>query len=418
MKDRAIVFLAYICWALFLTGATGHLANIDQVFTSTPDSKKFLEYSDYLVGSGDAVSSGVVAIRPFLFPLFLGLHRVVGKTGFVLLQFLLNGLTIVVVASAVYRITRSGAIAAVSTVPLFFNVTFTFLALHALAEPLAMFFVAAFLLAFTEYSLTTKCRFYFLSLFAISLAVCSKPVYLPTLVFMVLTGLVALVKPGGFCHAVRPTVVTTFFLLALTPIAVQLSVSFAINGRPSISNAGNLNFTNRYFPAVVGYVQDGRIGYPGFLSYKEPEAKEAVTQFPSVTEKALYLTGHPWETAIMTHFLLVKMNLQEKSAQVTRPREAVVNGQTAQLFALCSRHINRLFSVGHLLFIPVVALAIKMASKEVRYLIVVTAFLSYTTIILSSLSYWQGDRLIVAALPVWSFLYCVSTWIIVRTCRA
>ncbi len=409
-----IVFVAYICWALFLTGATGHLANIGQVFASEYDARGYLLYSDYLIGRGDTDPPAVAALRPFLFPLFLGLRPVVGAVGVVLLQFVLNGFTIVLVMAAIHRLTRSRVASFFAMVPFFTSVSFTFLALHALAETLAMVLVAAFIFFFSGFSVTRDSRLFFLSLFVLSLAVCAKPVLFPALLAIVLMGGVMFIRLAQAKSALRPRAAIAMLALSVVPILVQLSITFAISGRPVISRAGTLNFTTRFFPAVVGYVEDGRIGRKDFLAYNQPDAKAAVARFPGMVNKGRFLAAHPWETAIVTHFLLVEMNLQAASPHVLRPVEAVVNEKAARLLFQFSRRANRLMTGVHALFLPVVAIGLWLASREIRYVIVAAAVLNYSVLLLSALSYWQGDRLITAALPAWTFLYCLVAWTTIR----
>ena len=416
-----VVFVAYICWALFLTGATGHLANIDQVFASEYDARGYLLYSDFLIGRGDTHLPPVAALRPFLFPLFLGLRPVVGVVGFVLLQFVLNGLTVVLVMTGIHHLTRSTVATYSAMVPFFTSVSFTFLALHALAESLAMVLVAAFLFFFSGFSATRDSRLFFLSVFVLSLAVCAKPVFFPALLVMVLMGGVMFIRLAQAQRTIRPGAVIAMLVLSVVPILVQLSITFAISGRPVISRAGTLNFTTRFFPAVVGYVEDGRIGRKDFLAYNQPDAQEAAARFPGIVNKGRFLAAHPLETAIVTHFLLVEMNLQAASPHVVRPVEAVVNEKAARRLVRFSRRVNHLMTGVHAFFLPVVAIGLWLASREIRYVIVAAAVLNYCVLLLSALSYWQGDRLITAALPAWTFLYCLVAWTTIRavlSCRS
>ena len=410
MKARTIVFLAYICWALFLTTSTGHLGNIDQVFTSEFDSRGFILYSDYLIGRGGAKPPAVAALRPFLYSLFLGLRPLVGVVGIVLFQFALNGLTIVLVMTAIHRLTGSLAASYSSVVPFFASVSFTFLALHALPESLAMVLAAAFLYLVSRFSEAGDFRLYFLSVFALSLVVCAKPVFLPALLVVLLMGGVMHIRSGRGLPTMRPGAAIAMSALALAPILVQLGIAFAVSGRPVVSMAGTLNFTGRFFPAVVGYVEDGRIGRDGFLAYNRPGAKKAEARFPGTVNKGRFLAAHPWETAIVTRFLLVEMNLRTASAHVMRPVEAVVNKKAARRLFRFSRRVNRLMTGVHAVFLPVVAIGLWLASTRTRYVILVASALNYSVLLLSALSYWQGDRLITAALPAWAFLYCLVAW--------
>ena len=132
----------YSAVAALLFLLLGLLQSLDQVMFSAPDARGYLRLSNFILGGEEADARWLATIRPFLYPLFLSLHRVLGVPGFFLTQWALNLATVVITFRTARRLTRSTGWALLGVGLLLSNLTFTFISLHALSETLGFFLFA------------------------------------------------------------------------------------------------------------------------------------------------------------------------------------------------------------------------------------------------------------------------------------
>ena len=174
----AVLCAAYTVVALAIfTGLS--FAILEQIVFFASDAQGYRRIADF-VGGAEHPGAELLGLRPFLFPLLLATYHVIGVVGVVVLQWLLNLCTVVFTFSTLTRITGSRLIGIAGAGVLILHPTFSFIALHALSEPLALALVAAALSRLVVFFVTGERRSLGMGCFLLCAACCARPVYLPS----------------------------------------------------------------------------------------------------------------------------------------------------------------------------------------------------------------------------------------------
>jgi len=396
-KYDAFILIFCVCYlfvAFYLFERLGHLDNLDKIIFSQSDSVGYLKISNFIVGKTSSIDEYLVKLRPFLFPLFLSIHNYVGVQGYVIIQLILNILSIVLVFNAVRILTGSLVFSFTGTVLMISNLTFTFIALHALTESLSILLIASTVYFIASYFTKKRLRHLLYSLFLLSASTCVKGVFIPFLVLwccFVIYRMSNTLKTGRWIGG---------FIIAVVPIIIQLVFAYLITGSPSISTAGQVNFNNRYYPAVYGFAKADK-----FASYRSEIAKEARNKYPSLTGKIKFLIDNIGST-LHTSKILLRWNLLAGSSFIGLPEPLIRDQILTRTLVTTSKFLNALLLRLHILFFFLMCFCFIFNIKKDNVLFFVfMAILTYSILLLSILTYWQGDRIFIAALPVWAVLY-------------
>ena len=390
-----LVFCAvYLVCSNWLMMRLGFLHHLDDVVFSHPDSKGYLAVAQYIAGKTSSVAAIHVGLRPFLFPLFLCSASVVGIKGFVVLQQVLNVSTIALTFQSVKGLTGSLSLALVGMILVASNLTFTFAALHAISETLSVFLVAAFMLMLSRSVTSEGLSYRLCGLALLSCAVCVKGIFLPFLVLYAILLGIELVRTGALKQSLG------WLLLAALPVGTQLLFSSVAAGTASISISGSSNFSTRFFPAVYGYWKNNE-----FAHYKGPVASEAKQRHPELRGQLGFVLEHPLQTAKATKLLLMD-NLLSGSSLVIFPPAAISDVHLSKLLYAASERVNMVLAFAHLIAAVTIAglLWVGQERHQARFLVLASALVG-SIIGLSVLTYAQGDRIVLAALPAWAALY-------------
>jgi hypothetical protein len=391
----AALCLAYTVVAWLGFAHMGLAQRLGEVTFDSYDSKGYLELARFFTGRAEPAAASLIALRPFVYPLFLTLHFSTGIAGFVLLQWCANLVTLTATFASVRRATGSQVFGLLASLLLALHPTFSFIALHALTESLASALLSIAVYGIVRSGCDPRGRFYFLATILLAAATCAKPIYLPFFVVWLLYAAVTLAR------ARRSTAMPGLWIpLAVSPILVQLFLSLHFAGTPTISNAGAGNFEERFFPAVHRFATTGK-----FVNYKSDEARAADAAFPGLSPKLAFVLSHPGAALRAESFLLAK-NLTEGSSFVRSPSAVIADPGLGEQLDDFAEHLNSGLAFVHIAGVLGVAGLLWRAGREERVAtIALLAILSYSTLVLTTLTYWQGDRLILSAAPAWIVLY-------------
>ena len=398
----ALLCLAYTAAAALLFSRMGYFAHLEDVAFSAGDARGYRAIADFLAGHAPSPDPALLEIRPLFFPLLLASYHWVGVPGFLLWQWLLNLTTLAVTFLTLRRLTGNGWSGVAGAGLLALHPTFGVIALHALPESLSLALVALAVSEIVRWGSAGSARSLALAGLFLGASACTKPVYLPFCVAWL--GYAAWRLFRG-----RPRAIGVLAgAVAVSPLVVQLALSALLSGHPGISTAGRVNFEERFFPAVYGFA-----AHAGFVSYDSRGAREAQRACPTLGDKLRFVSTHPIDVLRAVSGLLAS-NLVTAEAAVSSP-DLIPASRTTRLLEGWSRILNAAMALVHA---AVVVLLVGMLPfKAWRVLPGWTLFLAAMAlgVLLSSvLTYWQGDRLLLAAVPIWAVAYPAMVLAMVR----
>ncbi len=413
LRPALVLAVAQLGFALSIAAWLGIPSGYRQVIFSTVDSRGYLALANWLSGGGADVNLRLFTLRPFMYPLFLSLRTIVGDVGIVALQLALNGVSTGLVFVAARKLSGSSRGAALATGLLATNLSFGLIAFHALTETLAIFLLSVHLVLLVRVHAAGR-RSIWDELGAglsLSLATCTKPAFLPYWLLVVAATLWSLAR-----SAARPTLIRqgsdgsrrtvrtrTILLLALCgPVLGQLALTRAVTGKAVFSVAVRNAFEERVFPAVYGFAATR-----GFISYRDSRALKAREEYPTPSEELRFLAEHPSATIRAAKKLSWDMNWRSASSFTRSPESVVHEPATESRLTALSGTMNRLYSWLHLSFFPLTLLALAAPADggPGRSVLLHLAVLNLSLLLGTAASYFQGDRLVLLAMPVWVILY-------------
>jgi hypothetical protein len=313
------------------------------------------------------------------------------------LQLLLNGLTVCFLYAGLLNLRTPRAVALGAVIVLAAVPSFQFLAFHGLSEPLTMTLIAAAFYAATRTAAGAVA-------ILMTCAMLVKPALLPFALACVLASAVILWRQDR--RALRWEIVCVVGLLLAQTV---YSVRFA--ERLGLSTAAAINLEERFFPAIYGYAEQGK-----FVKYLSKAAKTARTKYPTLPDKLGYIAQHPVGTWKAFKRTFVDENLLGSSPFVKV--ETFESNAWHTALAKLSKHLNLVFAYLHAIALPLVALFAFVAPPSREKWIAIAAYLGAASILLPTcLVYFQGDRAIIAAAPLWLVAYAImlpvlSRWLI------
>ena len=389
-----LISLSYLVVAFYLFERLGLLENLDKVMFSTSDSKVYLKISDFITGKTSTIAPRQIALRPFVYPLYLSIYNYIGMHGYVIVQLLLNILSITLVFNAVRNLTNSQLSSILAAAFLISNLSFTFITLHALTETLSIFLIASTVYFIAIYFTKNLIRDLFVSLFCLSAATCVKGIYIPFLLTWTCFVIYKVSRTNKISRWIW------LLMIAIMPIITQMIFSFSITGKPSISSSGRVNFNEGYFTVVYGFAKSDK-----FLTHRDRIAEDAKKNYPSLRSKAQFLIVN-FHATLKASMYLLRHNLSAGSNFINRPDKAIKDKPFALTLFKLSEHINTLILWIHIMsLIVMVCCCLFRLTKELIPFYLLLSFLIYSIIFLSILTYLAGDRIIIAGISGWAVLY-------------
>jgi hypothetical protein len=395
-----VAIIYYFQWAYYLTDLEDSKVNIDQparYFWWANDSRSYQDVGEWLFGRSDITS---IDHRPWLYPLILGLVRTLFSGGaesvLWISQFLMwlgSGLLIYL---SLQNTTRSTILAMLGAGFFFSHPSPLILTFHGMTETLNILLISAFCWVLTT---TMQNRIYY-ALLLIALATVTKPIYLLFLILLVIYIFVKYKRSSPVDQRSDAMEKQTskfrqvgLVALLLLPIWIQLLLSFAATGKPTISNIGGYTFKN-YLVADVYLRTEGTEWRETMALIKDWNLRQQLT----------YLWNHQRMTLLTIRSHLIDSNL------LTGSFFTLGAGNRMKEFAI---NMNAFAAYVHLLMLPL-TLYYLLSSKYKRsspadgenketiallYLCFVLQFLT------SGISTGQEDRLLITSLPLWIVAY-------------
>ncbi len=398
-KALVVIGAVYLPFILSISFLTGHLQRLGDasLFFSANDAQGYKLIADYYVsfGHSERPPNDLLKLRPFLFPLYLGVYHLIGIAGFQLLQLVMNTTSLWLLFVSVKAVTGRPWIAYVSGVLIALNPTFNFIAFHALTETVSIFLICLFIFLVEQYAEDPRETKLFWPAIVLSALVCIRPIVLPFwCVFM-----------GYYCVASfrtrRASVGRT--ALSLIPLVVQLVIAFAMTGSATISSAGRIVFEDWYFPAVYTQTEYGR-----FISRKSDEAKMGKELFPAVPDKINYVVEHYRESLTVYFRTLLHRNLIDGTYFARPPVNAAGSQEPfINYVERWAKYLNRLFTCIHVVMLALALTAVIMWRNLGRRHKLWTVYYVFATLLVlpAGLTYNAGDRYVTVADPVWLVAY-------------
>jgi hypothetical protein len=386
-RNYAILVLNILAIAVFtIFHLSIQLPPRGELIFSTPDARTYFDVAQWISSGADTES---LSVRPLLYPfLLLMMHKIGGTIGVFVIQSLMWLAAINMSFLSIKRISGNIIIAFSGVVILMSNLSLLALTAHAITEV-----TTVFILSLTTFLLLKHRASY------------QKPSFL----LMLLACLIALtlVKPVFFLPSIL--VLVCFFIFHLKSIFTQKK-NVVLLGFIILPLFGQMTLMHykfdRFTVSLVGSQTFSRYFVTqGIEQIEGLEHQAAVTKADgfSGTEKLKYLYDHKsnYLNALSKN---VKGNIQGDPIFLNYPAE--FQNKSASRFM---DHYNELTCYLHILMLIFGLLLIfvlwrKKAQENLVLLIILLGLNSYFLLV-SGVSFWQGDRLTLPAIAIWTVLY-------------
>jgi len=388
-----VAVLLHVGASLWLGQGAGMFEKFTSLMFEGADAREFRDVGNYLLGISDELPRQSFELRPILFPLYLVALLQAGPQWFLLAQFTLLAAAIFLIAETLLWLFESRMVLALGLLLTFSSVTLLMAPYHAMSETMSVFLISAFVFFYTRHIMGAGASAtLILATLMLALACIVKSIFLPFLTLFLLMHLPRFGALGWRRCA-------PLLLVALLPIAAQLTVTAKVLGYPLISTSGSYNFSLRFFPLVYGMQEQGVAAH-----YASPLAAEARSVHPEPRAQLRYVLAHP-ATTWNVSWRLWQDNFergegfyaQDQADQLTPFQYAVYRA---------SMRIDRVVMACHLLLVPLLAIhsLVHWRRRDGHYQLVLLSYVM--CIFLSSvLVYFQGDRIVLVTLPVVAVLY-------------
>jgi 4-amino-4-deoxy-L-arabinose transferase-like glycosyltransferase len=398
---KALLWIAglYLPCVVVTTAMTGHLSRLGDPallffpFGDGPGLDALADYYSSSFGQGRRPAELFLEVTPFLYPLYLGLYRVIGVAGVQVLQVLMNVLSLWCVYVSVRSLTNRSMIAGLCTGVLAVTPSFSFLAFYALSENLCIVLVCLFMLCIVDHFHRGRQTSLYMATFIMTLLVCIKPVALFASIVLVVYTVISWVRN----RQKRVWEPVAF----LSPVLCQLIVSFMMTGSVAPASARGTVFGQWYFPVLYGQVEYGK-----FLHRKTPEGKEGLSRYPETEDKLMYVAKHCL-TAIKTYLsLLIGQHLLAGSNFISAGIPDHAERGIVRFLQWWSAKLNRFFFCVHIVMLGLMACWVmsgrRLFSEKASLVCYGFAIL---LLLPMGLVYFQGDKYIILSEPLWLLSY-------------
>ena len=370
-----------------------------ELMFSTPDSLTYLDVARWIEG-GPVNES--LSIRPILYPgLILLTSKIHAVYGLWLLQLSLWLLTINFVFHAIRNITGSSLSAYFGAAIVLSNISLIALTRHALTEVTTTFLLS--LLVF--FVVRNKQRMQELSFFHGFVLLLAALTILKPLFFIPLLFTLIVILPFFYLkqYNLSPSRLLVL-LLVLTPLFAQLTIMKLNFGAISVSQIGPRTVNDYLFTQGAQLIE--RVSWE--------QAGELVNA-SSYRKKIDYFSRHKniyWSLFIIN----LSGNVQSYPTTLSLPGETRHHAFTSFMLQL-----NKTYYYIHLFFIlPILLLAYFFFRDNNHAGLMILLGLSSMTayyIVITGISFWQGDRLVLPAIGIWPVLYVFASSVLLARIR-
>ena len=359
----------------------------NEIAFSTPDALTYLDVANWLdVG----VDSESISIRPVLFPMILLIStKLGGAYGIWIIQVIFWFLTINLIFLVIKQLSKSYVCAYLGALIVMTNLSLIALTLHALTEVTTVFLLSAMIFflvkkieQFREPHFFHTCLF-FLVLLSILKPVFSIPMFC---VLFIAFPLFYLRK-----HLKYPKNILKLFLILL-PLLIQLSIIKTKYNQTKISLISSVTFS-KYLVAQ------------GIQKIQSVNLDDAV-------KKALSFSREQQLNYVYEHFSIysglfnknITDNITGRATFLLYPK-GHENYRLAKYMEIYNKTTLKVHYVFMILILPLLLVFL----KKKNYLILIFLIFLYTLgvyyVIVTGISFWQGDRLTLPAITIWACVY-------------
>lgn len=358
----------------------------ENIMFSLPDARGYLSVADWMLTGEGGINT---LHRPFLYPLFLLFTKsVFGISGVWFFQFIFWLLTINFTYLSLKKLTKSTITAFAGAIVVLVNISLIVFTLHALTEVVVTFLLSVLVcfIAFHYKKLFTLYFFHWvLLLFSVLTAI--KPAFYIPLLAILFVGVFVYYK-----HYLRSPKKILLAFLVLAPLFVQLGVMKVKNDMFTVSTIGNDTFTNYYIAKTL-------VGKKGATI---KEVRIALENLETSGKFAL-VKKHP--ELFYSNFLSnLDENLTGKPIFLSYP-EGVEHPTFFNFMKKMNGNYYRLHVSIYLVLIVSGLLLFHEKGYTLLLSVVFLTLLLVYYILISGISFWQGDRLVLPAIAIWTVLY-------------
>lgn len=386
-KNSSYIFLNFVAILGFLLfHFIIDLPTRQDLIFSTPDATTYRDVSHWIAGGIETKS---LSVRPLLYPFLLLISlNIGGAVAVFFMQSFMWLAAINLTFASIQRITKNKIFAFIGAFFLFCNLSVMALTAHAITE-----ITTIFLLSLTVYLITKNhClhrepKFLLQLLLMLTLLTLVKPVfYVPTLITLLM---IIFFQRNALIKA--PKRILTLCLI-LVPLFSQMTLMKMKYEHFTVSLVGSQTFS-RYFVTQ------------GIEQIEKLEHQKAVTKADgfSSSEKMSYLFENSGVYIKNLH-QNIKSNIQGEPIFLNYPAE--YKNPVAIKFM---DNYNELTYYLHVLMLTLgmLMLVLFWRSKNYQHLVLLLVLLGLNSyyLIVSGVSFWQGDRLTLPSIAIWSVLY-------------
>lgn len=357
------------------------------VMFSSEDSLTYYRVSNWIT---DCIHTKDTAIRPFLYPLLISLiYKTIGPIGFWLFQFFGWLASINFLFFSIKKVVKVNWIAMIAAIVILLNISFLVLTLHALTEVITITLLTYILFYIcSNLSKVHTIHFFHRVLFIFVLLAVIKPLFFPISIIL-LVAILPLFYRKKYMAAPKKLF---YLFLILIPVFIQFSIMFVRHDTFSFSTISGKTFDE--------YLLTQGLEYKNNMSHYN--AREKVRAMSSSEKMTLLKDNKSMYFDLYCENL--KYNIKALPTFLSYPKEF----KNKQLTKFMESSNEFYYYLHFWMIIPtLLLLLISLFRKEfVKFgLTLFLASLVYYILLTSGISYWQGDRLVIIALPLWIALY-------------
>jgi hypothetical protein len=370
----------------------------DSMFNAV-DAQQYKAYGEYLLDIGGYASS----TRPYLYPLLVaGLYKLGGIQLLWCFQFVLH-VTGGMLLFATNRSTFRSVILWFGIVMLYgIHPTLLVQTAHALTESIITFLMCV--LVYVQFSKSPAKILH--SILIIGMASVIKPLFLYLYVGILAALFYRALKTKSRRLIFKIPVIASIIIVITQPMLMKIQ-----QGSFFFSKIGSITIHDYYLQLLYARVEG--ISFPLQSGPKEKDTQQIATATATWTTRDIlsYAAQNP-ANAVFTGVETIFTNLDSGSQLLPGNKETLpmLHGWVKA---------TRKLSVGfHLL--AVLGIIILAFKKSLIHLMAEHAILLLTLlyiIVTSGISFWQGDRLVIIALPIWMIVYARVFKLVVRMLR-
>ena len=396
VKPFLVISALYLPSFVLLSWISGHLhywGESSLFFSSWTDADVYKVMADYYMSGGNSVvpSDFQLKLRPFVYPMFLGLYHVLGIAGVQALQLLMNTASLWLVFLSIKSLSNRSGIAIFSTALLAVTPSFNFLVFHAMTESLSILLVCVFIALIVEHYKNPDQVPLFWPAVVMSLLLCTRPIVFPF--WMAFFAYYSISWLRSSTRSIWQPIVS------ITPVICQLTITLVMSGSPSLASmGGTVSISDWFFPRVYEANEYGR-----FTGRKSMEVQEGKRLYPDLKDKAVYLIKNYGLSLKMYLYILISSNLGAGSHYLKQSSESdSENNRPLVYLQAFSMYLNRFFVCIHVVIAALMVWLMASGRKIYEDMIVMMFYLFAAFLILpAGFVYDQGDRYILLASPLW-----------------